>query len=219
MPENPPHLGVQPQAPPPPSGGVQPSPGVRLGVQPQPGVPPAPPPAAPPPAPPPAAPPPPAPPATPVPAPPPLAATPFPQAGVQQAQPQPPAYPMPNIDPTQVTRIRAKVFVIDVLIENQVWRYQTQAMSLESLAVQISVATNVNWPRVAGWNVYDEAGSLVLSVSAMDFVQQLAAATPVGKLPADPKTAGWRAIPAVTPTSQEFQDAMAKAKKEGRIPT
>lgn len=148
-----------------------------------------------------------------------------PQLGVQPQPPPPPpapapqAYQMPDIDPTQVTRVKARRFVIDVLVDNQVWRYGTQAMNLESLVAQISVATNANMPRISGWNVYDEAGILILSVSALDFIQQLAIATPVGKQPADPKTAGWRAIPVVTPTSQEFQDAISKAKKEGRIPT
>jgi hypothetical protein len=59
---------------------------------------------------------------------------------------------------------------------------------------------------------------LILSVSALDFIQQLGAVTPVGKQPADKSAAGWRALPLITPTSQEFQDAIAKAKREGRVP-
>jgi hypothetical protein len=131
---------------------------------------------------------------------------------------QPQAFKVPEIDLTQVTRIKAKLFVIDVLIDNQVFRYTTQAMNIESLVAQISIATSANMPRISGWNVYDESGILILSVSALDFIQQLGAVTPVGKQPADKSAAGWRALPLITSTSQEFQDAIAKAKKEGRVP-
>lgn len=142
-----------------------------------------------------------------------------PQVPAQPQQAAAQAFEMPKIDPSQVTRVKARTFIMDVLLDGQVWRYSTQAMNLESLMVQMSVAISANVPRISGWNVYDEKGTLVMSVSAMDFIQQLAQVTPIGKQPADPKTAGWRAIPVVTPTSQEFVDAMAKAKKEGRIPT
>jgi len=131
---------------------------------------------------------------------------------------QPQAYKIPEIDLTQVIRIKGKAFVIDVLMDGQVLRYVTQAMNLESLVAQISIATSANMPRISGWNVYDESGILILSVSALAFLQELGALTPVGKQLGDKGAAGWRALPLITPTSQEFQDAITRAQKEGRVP-
>jgi hypothetical protein len=53
----------------------------------------------------------------------------------------------------------------------------------------------------------------------MIFLAKLAELTPLGKQPADPKSAGWRALPAVAPTSEQFQKGIEDAKKAGKQST
>lgn len=128
---------------------------------------------------------------------------------------------MPTIDATQVARIEGRWFAIDFVIDNKVFRFPKlrAALNLESLIGELAIITALNTPRINGFNVYDVEGKLVVSVDGTGFLNMVGEHTPLQSKPADPKAAGWRALPIVTPTSQEFQDAMLKAKKEGKIPT
>lgn len=128
---------------------------------------------------------------------------------------------MPVIDATQVGRIEGRWFAIDFVIDNQVFRFPKlrAALNLESLIGELSIITALNTPRISGFNVYDVEGKLVASVDGTGFLNMVGEHTPLQTKPADPKSAGWRALPVVTPTSEEFQTAIQRAKKEGRIPT
>jgi hypothetical protein len=110
-------------------------------------------------------------------------------------------------------------FVVEMVIENQVLKSAISGLNKESMVALLTIATCVNFPRLQGWNLYDEKGNCLASVDAVTFVGKLAEGTPIGKPSADPKSAGWRALPVVTPTSEEFSRMIEQAKREGKIPT
>lgn len=114
---------------------------------------------------------------------------------------------------------KPKTFVVEMVIDNQVLKSSVGGLNKESMISLLTIATCVNFPRIQGWNLYDDKGECVASVDAVGFVGQIAAATPIGKQPQDPKVAGWRALPVVTPTSDEFSKMIEAAKKDGRVPT
>lgn len=110
-------------------------------------------------------------------------------------------------------------FVVEMVIDNHVLKSAVGGLNKESMIALMTIATTVNFPRLQGWNLFDEKGVCLASVDAVKFVGNLAAGTPIGQMPADPKTAGWRALPVVTPTSAEFAKMIDDAKKEGKTPT
>lgn len=114
---------------------------------------------------------------------------------------------------------KAQSFTVEMVIDNQVHKSVCGGLNKESMIALLTVATAANMPRLQGWNLYDEAGNCLASVDVIKFLAQLAEGTPIGKTPADPKTAGWRALPVVTPTSADFVKMIEAAKKEGKIPT
>lgn len=123
-----------------------------------------------------------------------------------------------EIDMTQVAKLKPKKFVTDIVIDNQVLRLEQMAMNLESLCDQLSFAAAAAIPRITGWNVYDDQGTLVRSVSAMDFYAKLGQSTTLKNAPADKSSAGWRPVPSVAALSPDLQKALEDAKREGRIP-
>lgn len=125
---------------------------------------------------------------------------------------------MIDIDLAQVTRIKPVKFYVDMVIDQQTLRMEHLAMNLESLSAQLVFSAAAAIPRISGWNIYDENGIMLVSVSAMDFYAKLGEVTPLKTVPADKKAAGWRPIPVVSPTTEEFQQSIQKAKGEGRLP-
>lgn len=113
---------------------------------------------------------------------------------------------------------KRRKFVLEIVIDDVPYRTVPQALNLDSLSALLSIATMANMPRIKGWTVFDEDGEPLLSVNAIDFLAEIAKATPLGKDTGDKGVAGWRALPIVTPTSEEFQNAMQAAKKGGKIP-
>lgn len=114
---------------------------------------------------------------------------------------------------------KAQTFVVELVIDNQVLKSTMSGLNKESAVALLTIATSVNFPRIQGWNLYDDKGDILASVDAVTFVGNLSAATPIGKEPADHKKAGWRALPVVTPTSDEFTKMIEAAKREGKTPT
>ena len=109
-------------------------------------------------------------------------------------------------------------FNVEIIIDGVVEKAPVSAVNKESMISLLTHATCDRFPRIAGWNLFDDAGTLVASVPAIQFLGELSEKTGLGKKPADPKAAGWRAVPAITPTTQDFEKMVEKAKKEGRIP-
>jgi hypothetical protein len=118
-----------------------------------------------------------------------------------------------------MTDTSVKHFVVEMVVDGSVEKQPVTGMTKESVLSLLTQATCESLPRIAGWNLFDDAGKLVASVPAIAFIGQLADKTGLSKRPADPKAAGWRAVPVVTGTSEEFAEAIEKAKKEGRTPT
>ena len=126
--------------------------------------------------------------------------------------------PQVQIDVTQVSRVIPKQFIVDLVIDDQILRMQLQAMNLESMSSQLNILAAANLPRVQGWNIYSAEGTLLASVSVVDFLALVAAQTPLKDNPADKGGSGFRALPQVTHMSKDFKDSIAKAKAEGRVP-
>ena len=112
----------------------------------------------------------------------------------------------------------AKQFTLEVIIDGAVEKFPVSALNKESMIALLVEATCEKLPRIAGWNLFDEAGTILASVPAVAFVGELAEKTGLGTKPADVKQAGWSVVPAVAPTTQDFTKMIEKAKKEGRLP-
>ncbi len=112
----------------------------------------------------------------------------------------------------------AQTFNLEIVVDGVVEKTPITALNKESAISLLTQVTCDRIPRIAGWNLFDREGKLLASVPAMAFIGQLAEKTGIGNKPADPKTAGWRTLPLITPTSEEFSEAITKAKKEGRAP-
>jgi hypothetical protein len=113
---------------------------------------------------------------------------------------------------------RPERFKIEIVVDGQMFKSEGGALNKESMIALLAVATAVNMPRISGWNLYDEKGDLLASVPAVDFIGELAESTPLKSQPGNRAAAGWRALPVVTPTSEEFQKSIELSKREGRIP-
>lgn len=124
------------------------------------------------------------------------------------------------IDPTQITRVKGEKFVVDILVDHTPWRLMLPAASRASLMASLTFLAAVHHPRVEGWNIYGaegpDEGKLLESVSAVDFVGQVTAMTPLKLNPSGSSSKG--VIPVVSPTSEAFQKMLEEAKKEGKIP-
>lgn len=125
-----------------------------------------------------------------------------------------------EIDPTQVTRIKAEKYVVDLLIDQTPWRLMLPAASRASLMASLTYLATIHYPRVEGWNIYGsegpDTGKLLESVSAVDFVGKVTAMTPLKISPGGAQAKGF--IPIVSPTSESFQKMLEASKKEGKIP-
>lgn len=112
----------------------------------------------------------------------------------------------------------AKQFTLEIIIDGAVQKLPVTSLNKESMIAVLVEATCERLPRIAGWNLFDDAGTIVASVPAVAFLGELAEKTGLGNKPADPKSAGWSVVPAVAPTTQDFAKMIEKAKKEGRVP-
>jgi len=125
-----------------------------------------------------------------------------------------------EIDPTQITRLKGEKFVVDLLVDHTPWRLMLPAASRASLMASLTFLAAVHHPRVEGWNIYGaegpDEGKLLESVSAIDFVGQVTAMTPLKLNPSGTSSKG--VIPVVSPTSESFQKMLEASKKEGKIP-
>lgn len=112
----------------------------------------------------------------------------------------------------------SKRFVLEAIIDGIVDTKPVSGPDKESVIALLTIATCDKMPRISGWNLYDENGKLLVSVPAIGFLAEVAKETPLGIKPADPKMGGWRVSNVVTPTTEQFQQMLAQAKKEGRTP-
>ncbi len=120
-------------------------------------------------------------------------------------------------DPAMVDT--SKKFILEIVLDGVVEKFPVSGANEDSVIALFTAATCAQMPRISGWNLYDEQGKMVASVPAMMFLAKLAELTPLGKQPADPKAAGWRALPVIAPTSEQFQKGIEEAKKAGKQPT
>lgn len=112
----------------------------------------------------------------------------------------------------------AEMFNLDIIIDGAVQKVPVSGVNKESVISLLTQATCEKLPRIAGWNLWGEDGTLLASVPAVAFIGELAKITKLDEKPADPKTAGWNVVPTVAPTSQDFVKMIEIAKKEGRLP-
>lgn len=112
----------------------------------------------------------------------------------------------------------AKMFNLEIIIDGAVEKVPVSGVNKESVIALLTEATCEKLPRIAGWNLFGEDGTLLASVPAVAFIGELAKVTKLDQKPADPKSAGWSVVPAVAPTTQDFAKMIEKAKKEGRLP-
>jgi hypothetical protein len=113
----------------------------------------------------------------------------------------------------------AKKFISEIVIDGVAEKFPVMGANEDSLIALFTAAMCVQMPRISGFNLYSDDGKMLASVPGMLFFAKLAEITPLGKPPADPKAAGWRALPAVAPTSEEFQKSIEAAKKAGKTST
>jgi hypothetical protein len=117
-----------------------------------------------------------------------------------------------------MTDSKASTFVVEIIIDGIVDKQPVIGLNKESMISMLIAATVEKLPRISGWNLWNDSGELLASVPAIEFMAKLAEKTALSKQSADPKTAGWRALPVVTPTSDEFAKMIEDAKKEGKTP-
>jgi hypothetical protein len=113
----------------------------------------------------------------------------------------------------------AKKFILEMVIDGIVEKFPVTGANEDSVIALFTAALCAQMPRISGFNLYDEQGKMIASVPAMMFLAKLAELTPLGKQPADPKSAGWRALPAIAPTSEQWQKDIEAAKKAGKNST
>lgn len=124
-----------------------------------------------------------------------------------------------DIDVTQVRRVKAQEFVVDLMVDSTPWRLVLPTMDLDCLMASLTVLAASNIPRVGGWNIYSQdEGKLLKSVSTIDFIARIIETTPLKLDPGNKIATAKGYIPAVTPTSEAFQKMIDDAKKAGRIP-
>lgn len=112
-----------------------------------------------------------------------------------------------------------KKFIVEMVIDGIVEKFPVTGANEDSLIALFTAATCAQMPRISGWNLYDADGKLLVTVPAMMFLAKLAELTSLGRMPADPKSAGWRALPAVAPLSEQMQKDTEASKKAGKSPT
>lgn len=112
-----------------------------------------------------------------------------------------------------------KRFIVEIVIDGVAEKFPAEGANEDSLIALFTASMCAQMPRISGFNLYRDDGQMVVSVPGMKFFSQLAEISPLGKPPADPKTAGWRALPAIAPTSEEFQKSIEAAKKAGKTST
>lgn len=113
----------------------------------------------------------------------------------------------------------AKKFIVEMVIDGVVEKFPATGANEDSVIALFTAALCTQMPRISGFNLYNEDGKMLASVPAMMFLAKLAELTPLGKQPADPKSAGWRALPAIAPTSEQWQKDIEAAKKAGKNST
>jgi hypothetical protein len=113
----------------------------------------------------------------------------------------------------------SKKYILEIVIDGIVEKFPVSGANEDSVIALFTAATCQNMPRISGWNLYTEEGKMIASVPAMMFLAKLAELTTLGKQPADPKSVGWRALPAVAPINEQFKKDIEAAKKEGKDST
>lgn len=115
--------------------------------------------------------------------------------------------------------MNVKNYVLELVIDGIVDKFPVAGANDDSVIALLMTATCQNMPRISGWNLYTDEGKLIASVPAMMFLAKLAELTSLSKKPADPKSVGWRALPAVAPINAQFQKDIEAAKNEGKNST
>lgn len=114
--------------------------------------------------------------------------------------------------------VKPENFTVELVIENQVTPISVSELNKESVLSLLAIQTSLNFPRLQGWNLYDESGKCMASIDAIGFVAKLAEGTPIGKTSGDPATDGWRVLPAITPTSEGFsKEEISRAKEDATL--
>lgn len=113
----------------------------------------------------------------------------------------------------------AKNYILEMVIDGIVEKFPLTGANDDSVIALLMTATCHNMPRISGWNLYTDEGKLIASVPAMMFLAKLSELTSLGRMPADPKAAGWRALPAIAPLSEQMQKDTEASKKEGKNST
>lgn len=124
-----------------------------------------------------------------------------------------------QVKPKDPVMSESKKFIIEIVIDGLVEKFPVSGANEDSVIALFTAATCQNMPRISGWNLYTEEGKMIASVPAMMFLAKLAELTTLGKQPADPKSVGWRALPAVAPINEQFKKDIEAAKKEGKDST
>lgn len=112
-----------------------------------------------------------------------------------------------------------KNYILELVVDGMVDKFPIAGVNDDSMIALLMAATCQNMPRISGWNLYTDEGKLIASVPAMMFLAKLAELTTLGRQPADPKSAGWRALPAVAPLSEQMQKDTEASKKAGKNST
>lgn len=124
-----------------------------------------------------------------------------------------------QIKPKEAAMGDTKNYILEMVTDGIVEKFPITGANDESVIALLTAATCEKMPRIGGWNLYDGEGKMVASVPAMTFLAKLAESTSLGKQPADPKSVGWRALPAVAPINEQFKKDIELAKKEGKDST
>lgn len=112
-----------------------------------------------------------------------------------------------------------KNYILELVIDGIVDKFPLTGANDDSVIALLMTATCQNMPRISGWNLYTDEGKLIASVPAMKFLAMVSELTTLSRMPADPKSAGWRALPAVAPLSEQMQKDTEASKKAGKNST
>jgi hypothetical protein len=120
--------------------------------------------------------------------------------------------------PKGFEHLQPEKFVVELVVDGKVKKSPLTALNQDSIIQHLTSAVNAYLPRISGYNLYNEAGKLLVSVNVIEFLAQLSTAIPeLQSVPAQsPGGAGWRAVPVVTPSDPNFQKLVEQAREDGR---
>lgn len=118
---------------------------------------------------------------------------------------------------TNFSDFPAQKFVVELIIDGRVFKSPVAALNEASIRSLLDIAVAANMPRLGGYNLYAEDSTLLASVPAIEFIAQIdpLKQKPQGTGP-NPGGVGWRALPLVTPTSEEFQKMVDEMRNQER---